>query len=126
MNTAGSYDRDRALRQFTIEGCEGNAFSGDGHNGLRRLEAGLVPLRIWPAQVPALNGVNAIHLQFPQHFKKIFIIRLIGNVVDVFVSKLAFFIHNEERALGYAVILGIRAVALRYLPLSIKYTSKLI
>src|SRR5439155_22546962 len=110
MNAAGSYDRDRALRQFTIEGCEGNAFSGDGHNGLRRLEARLVPLRIWPAQVPALNGVNAIHLQFPQHFKKIFIIRSTGNSVVALVRKLFFFLPNEERVLGHSVILAVAAV----------------
>src|SRR5437899_939829 len=60
MNAAGSYDRDRALRQFTIEGCEGNAFSGDGHNGLRRFEERVVPLRISPAQGSALNGEKAM------------------------------------------------------------------
>ena len=38
-------------------------------------------------------------LQLPQHFQKIFVVRLIGNVVDVYVDELAFLVHDENCAL---------------------------
>lgn len=48
-----------------------------------------------PAQVPALNDPVS-YLKLPQHFEQIFIVRLIGNVVNIDEGELAFFIDNEE------------------------------
>src|SRR5882724_2127237 len=99
MDTARCDDCDGAFRKFAIEWRERNAFSGDGHKPqTKRLEAGLVPPRIVPAQA-ALNGIILIPSQFPQHVEQIFVVRLIRYVVNVFVSEFTFLIDDEKRAL---------------------------
>ena len=71
-------------------------------------------------------GIWHLLLQLPQHFEQIFIVRLIGNGVDVFVSELAFLIDDEERALGNAVVGTISAVRFGYFAFGMKVAEKIV
>ena len=50
-------------------------------------------------------------LEFSQNFKQVFVVWLIRNVVNVFVSELAFFIDNKKRPLTDAITLAVRSIS---------------
>src|SRR5688572_25485429 len=65
-------------------------------------------------------------LQLPQHLKQLFVVRLIGNVVNVYVGELAFLIDDEYRALRNAVARAIRAEGLSYFAFGMKVAEKIV
>lgn len=52
-----------------------------------------------------------LNLELSQNFKQVFVVRLIRNVVNVFVSELAFFIDHKKRSLTDAITVAIRSVS---------------
>ena len=78
-----------------------------------------------PAQVPALNGA-ASFLKFPQHFKQILVIGLIGNVVNVDKGELALLIDDEKRALGDAIAGTIGTIRFGYFAFRTKVAEKIV
>src|SRR5947209_4356136 len=74
---------------------------------------------------PTSDSLTSL-LELSQHLKQVFIVRLIRNVVDVFVSELAFLIDDEECAFGNAVVLTIRTVGFSNFALRMKVAQQIV
>src|SRR5688572_25433677 len=64
-------------------------------------------------------------LQLPQHLKQLFVVRLIGNVVNVYVRELAFLVDDKYRALGNTIVGTVRAKGFGYFALGMKVAEKI-
>src|SRR5262245_39435502 len=73
-----------------------------------------------------VSDPDLLHLQLPQHFEQLLVVRLIGNVVNIFVGELAFLVDNKERAFGDTVVLPIGTVRFGYFTFGMKVAQKIV